>query len=116
MRNQNNYYARLNGKTVEIIDGSIPEALAEWSEQFEKGDARRVGSDIVNGITVSTVFLGINYGWGDKALWFETMVFGGDSMVDEYCERYTTYDEALAGHTRVVEKLRKGEPLEEPAT
>lgn len=52
--------------------------------------------------TVSTVWLGLDHGWGDgKPLIFETMVFGG-SMADELCQRYSTEAEAEAGHREVV--------------
>ena len=46
---------------------------------------------------VSTVFLAVNHQWGDgpPILW-ETMIFGGEH--DGYQERYTSREEALAGH------------------
>lgn len=54
---------------------------------------------------VSTVFLGLDHGFGGPPIVFETMVFtdgkGGDM------ERYSTYDEAMAGHKVMVEKVRK---------
>lgn len=65
---------------------------------------RRVGSDLVRGqYWVSTVFLGIEHGWGSASHWFETMVFHRDSMRGEYYQnRYETYDEALLGHKQAL--------------
>ncbi len=54
-------------------------------------------------VRVSTVFLGINHGYGEKPLYFETMVFGGVS--DSLCVRAPTYDDALANHEHVLNKV-----------
>jgi hypothetical protein len=55
---------------------------------------------------VSTVFLGLDHQYGEgPPLVFETMVFlskGNLSEID--ADRYTTRDEALAGHKRFVEQ------------
>jgi|SRR5215831_2419481 len=53
-------------------------------------------------ILVSTVFLGFDYGWGvgPPVLW-ETMIFGGPH--DQRQWRYTSRDEAEAGHTRACQ-------------
>lgn len=53
--------------------------------------------------TVSTVWLGLdhNYYSGGAPLIFETMAFG-DSMAEELCCRYSSEDEATAGHAEVV--------------
>jgi hypothetical protein len=61
-----------------------------------------VGSD-----EVSTVYLGNDHGFGlngdnGPILW-ETMVFPACDV----CERYRTYDEAIAGHRRIVESMRE---------
>jgi hypothetical protein len=66
-------------------------------------DSRRVAYDKVGEAGVSTVFLGLDHnlwGGGDPLLW-ETMIFGGDH--DQYCERYSTYDDAVAGHAKAVQ-------------
>jgi hypothetical protein len=44
-------------------------------------------------IWVSTVFLGVDHGYGDVPLWFETMVFKEDCADKQ--KRYETWD--LAG-------------------
>jgi hypothetical protein len=51
---------------------------------------------------VSTVWLGINYQWmpDRPPLIFETMIFGGP--LDQECWRYSTEEQALAGHEEIV--------------
>ena len=98
----NRYYWILDdqGNPVEVRD------LEVWAKWFEKTD-RHLGSDKIGGIHVSTVFLGLDHGFSldEKAppvLW-ETMIFGGEH--DGYQERYSSKEEALAGHTRAVEMV-----------
>lgn len=56
---------------------------------------------------VSTVWLGMDHGFGTRLLIFETMVFNNETdESDLACERYTTEEEALAGHERMVEEVR----------
>lgn len=56
---------------------------------------------------VSTVWLGIDHGWGGESpIIFETMIFGGP--FDEYQRRYHTEAEAIDGHWRVVVLARLG--------
>ena len=65
---------------------------------------------IPNGKWVSTVWLGLDQRLGfevesDKPIIFETMVFpkkGDFSDLD--CERYSTEEEAIAGHKEMVKK------------
>lgn len=77
--------------------------LMEWARWFEKGDeARRVAHDVVNGVSVSTVFLGLDHQYGGgPPLLFETMEFGQQDM-----ERYSTWEEAEAGHRAMVERVK----------
>lgn len=88
-----------------ILVGKIPvecnDTLA-WSKCFEINEARRVASTEKDGITVSTVFLGVDHNWGEgPPVLFETMIFGGPE--NEYQERYCTWEEAEEGHKRAVE-------------
>jgi hypothetical protein len=55
-------------------------------------------------VEVSTVFLGIdhNLDYGSPIL-FETLVFGSD--MDGRCQRYATWDEAEAGHRKILEEV-----------
>lgn len=75
---------------------------------------KRVAEDTLpDGRWISTVWLGIDHQYGDGApLIFETMVFPSKSnLLDEYCERYSTEEEALAGHAHVLERLRLGKEI-----
>lgn len=91
-----------------VLDGHTPRLepdLMKWGAEFRKD--RHVGRTDVGEATVSTVFLGIDHNWGDgPPVLFETMVFGGDH--DQWTDRYRTWDEAEAGHARVVAALREG--------
>ena len=79
--------------------------LITWAQMFESSEARRVARDSIDGVDVSTVFLGLDHSFGNgPALWFETMVFGGP--LDQEMERYTTWAEAVAGHEDMVERVR----------
>lgn len=76
--------------------------IKEWSEYLQSSN-NRVANDLVGSYRVSTVFLGVDHAFGDgPPLVFETMIFPEDSYKDLYCERYSTYEEAVAGHKRVV--------------
>lgn len=101
-----------------ILDGHTPikatyEQFCAWfaqrSSQAEQqwGDVSwRVALTTVNGITVSTVFLGIDHAYsGGPPVLFETMVFGGP--LAEQCERYSTWDEAAAGHEAMVQRVKE---------
>mgnify|MGYP001565845038 CR=1 FL=1 len=82
--------------------------LMTWANQFEHGN--KVANDVIKGKHVSTIWLGLDHNWwGGRPLVFETMVFdeikGGN---DIYMERYTTWDEAIAGHQKAIEWVRDG--------
>jgi hypothetical protein len=62
-------------------------------------------------VRVLTIFLGLDYQFGDgPPLLFETMIFGGEHNEDQW--RYSTWDEAEAGHDAAVAKVGKGETNE----
>ena len=88
-----------------ILDGREPVAtdMMTWARFFEDKDSRVVAQDdLGGGISVSTVFLGMDHQWGDgPPLIFETMIFGG--VHDQYQDRYSTWNEAEEGHKRAVE-------------
>ncbi|MFN6572403.1 hypothetical protein [Dendronalium sp. ChiSLP03b] len=93
-----------------LDDGHDPIAVSayEWSQWFENIEHRRVAEDYLfdSKIRVSTVFLGLNHQhWLDgPPLFFETMVFGGET--DMLQTRYSTWDDAVAGHQAVVELVK----------
>lgn len=81
---------------------TVPMTGDEFATAFS-GD-RKVGLDIIDGVRVSTVFLALDHGYGDEPpLLFETMIFGGEH--DDYQERYSTWEEAEAGHKRAVKMV-----------
>ena len=89
----------------------VPCDLETWGEWFSAHD-RCVKLSIQDDTRVSTVFLGIDHGFGETPLWFETMVFmGPDDWLDRDTERYTTWDEAVEGHGRMVAKVFKPTPI-----
>jgi hypothetical protein len=84
--------------------------LMEWSTQF-KSTNRKIADDKINGYHISTVWLGYDHNWlGDgPPLLFETMVFKDDgSMQEIYCDRYSTWEEAEAGHKKAIEWVNNG--------
>jgi hypothetical protein len=91
----------LNGREV------VPADLITWATWLESvGEGRVVARDLVGDIVISTVFIGLDHRFGDgPPLIFETMVLGG--VLDQEMERYSTYDEAEAGHQSMVERVRK---------
>lgn len=81
--------------------------IAEWTKYFESAD-RHVAVDMVGPWKVSTVFLGVDYGFAQgEPILFETMVFDPDGN-DIFCARYTTYGEAWNGHQDTLEKVQTG--------
>ena len=92
--------AILKDKKVVIV-----EDLTKWALGFNE-TTRRVGFNEMNGVNVSTVFLGLDHGWDDKkSLWFETMIFGG--VVDGYQWGYETWEEAMKGHEEAVKFCKR---------
>ena len=70
---------------------------------------KHVGDDTVDGQRVSTVFLSLDHNWdfdSNIPILFETMIFGGEYSEEMW--RYSTYQEALDGHTRIVNCLKEG--------
>jgi len=105
-----NYYYYLNlDKSVRLC------TLEEWGLQLEemrRNDSKHVSDTEVNGKRVSTVWIGINHNFlgNGKPLIFETMIFDNDnnSCYEIYCDRYSTWDEALAGHEKAVQWVLDG--------
>lgn len=69
----------------------------------------RVALDEIGFYVVSTVWLGIDHAFTGPPLIFETMVFLSGTVVDTYCHRYTTEEQARAGHEAVCAEIRVGE-------
>ena len=90
-------YYTLNGHEA------VPCDLETYCKLYDDPKNKRVALTHINDETkVSTVFLGLNHNYGDgPPMIFETMIFGSEH--DEYQERYSTWDEAVAGHEKAVE-------------
>lgn len=104
---------------------AVPEpdllAWGAWLGEASRSGGRHLGNDTVNGLRVSTVFLGMCHNHARyrepnmaPTLW-ETMVFderGGEteSPWHHYQDRYDSREAALAGHAEVVRRLREGLP------
>jgi len=92
-----------------LLDGKTPVACSdvlEWAAAFDISN-RRVALDDIDGIEISTVFLGLdhNYQLQGPPILFETMVFD-DSEHGGSMRRYATWDEAETGHRWVVNETR----------
>jgi hypothetical protein len=81
----------------------VPVECLEWAKWFEGNERRVAYTDLGNAAYVSTVFLGLNHSFTDDGppLIFESMSFEGDQ------ERYSTWEEAEAGHKRMVRRVRR---------
>ena len=80
--------------------------LTEWGTWMQDTERRRVALWQQGDVRVSTVFLGLDHQFaqGDPLL-FETMVFGGPHDGEQ--DRYSTWDEAQAGHDATVARVRE---------
>lgn len=79
--------------------------VIEWARWFERAD-RTVRRDTIDGVTVSTVFLGIDHSFGGGAhILYETMIFGGPH--DGKMWRYSTRHQSIEGHKRALELVKK---------
>ena len=81
-----------------------------WPNRSPDDDPWRVArTDFPGGRELSTVFLGIDHnliGEGPPVL-FETMLFGSTDGSEEQW-RWTTWDQAAAGHAAIVADLTDG--------
>ena len=81
--------------------------LLPWARWYETAD-RQLAETRIEQTRISTVFLGLDHSFGldgPPVLW-ETMVFGG-KLDEEQC-RYTSKDDALTGHARMVKRVKEG--------
>lgn len=89
-----------------------PISVDEYCRLTGDKEYRRVAFDrLPDGREVSTVWLGLDHGWGGtEPIIFETMIFGGSADFEgENQWRYRTEDEAKLGHATIVSALLKGE-------
>jgi hypothetical protein len=75
---------------------------------YKKPELKVTAVDLVDGVRVSTVFLGMDHGFrweakdspNYKPILWETMIFGG--KYNDYQERYTSHEDALKGHQKAI--------------
>jgi len=97
-----------------ILDGHDPVEepdVFKWCAWFERTD-RHVAKTRVNGVYISTIFLGLDHQFGNGApLLFETMTFAEDGAPIGFdqtiCERCSTWEQAEAQHERVCAMVRE---------
>jgi hypothetical protein len=90
------------------------DSVRVWAKLFEDPEYKIVKqTTLKNGKFVSTIWLGLNHGWGEgPPLVFETMVFPCKGVFGDLdCVRYSTEKEALAGHERMLRKWQGGKRL-----
>ena len=88
-------------------------SLEESYKIYEDANMKLVQQDRFedDDVFVSTVFLGLDHGWGDrnapnyKPILFETMIFGGKH--NDFQTRYHTYDEAKEGHQYALNLVKE---------
>lgn len=82
----------------------------EWIKATAEGDgyekANRVDSTYVNGVHISTMFLGVGYSLnGGLPPMFETMIFGWSGGF--YQKRCYTWEEAVEQHAEAVKTVNE---------
>jgi len=105
-----------------VLDGHEPRLETDWmawAMWFEKADRHVALTVLLDGSEVSTVFLGLDHGWGGGSpVLFETCVFlhedtepgstwpsGRLVPSSEVQRRYCTWAEAEIGHMELCEQL-----------
>lgn len=93
-----------------ILDGHEPrpvENFQDWAIWCGTND-RHVALTEIPGAAVSTIFLGLNHRFIDDGppLLFETMCFSDTGEPTGPQRRYSTWDEAEAGHAEICEEMR----------
>lgn len=108
MRERPHYFILEDKKIIPCND------VVKWAKGFQ--GPRHVDKTYLLGeknrlhILISTVFLGLNHNYGDgPPLVFETMIFGGKH--NQSCWRYSTWEDAEAGHREAVQLSKDTLPL-----
>ena len=100
------YIRKTFGRTdvvLEVPNRTTADLIA-WAKWFEEVENRRVSLDVVDGAEVSTVFLGLDHGWGaGPPVLYETMAFPFGYMVGRACTR----EDAEKMHAIGCEMMRR---------
>lgn len=99
-----------------------PKTMDEYNElMWGKDRANKVvAKDTHDNFYISTVFLGMDHGFGSPPQFFETMVFdqtgetsyNNNKLNEIFMDRYETWEQAEEGHRRILDKVKKGEQLD----
>jgi len=101
----NRYWYLVGHKAIPTND------VKKWEKSWHPVSKRVVAQEMVEGVYVSTVFLGIDHSFGgDVPLLFETMIFPHEEATNAYGEqwRWPTWDAAEAGHKAIVHAILNG--------
>ncbi len=87
-------------------------SMEEWTNAFE-GDRHIAKTELPNGVTISTVWLGLDHSFDEgPPLIFETMAFPPDKWRDLDSARYSTEEQAKAGHEAMCARWKDKTPQE----
>lgn len=75
--------------------------LFEWARLHEDDEYKRIAHTVVRGREVSTIWLGLDHGFGEIPIIFETVVFDGNRHTLDMA-RYPFESMARAGHAAFV--------------
>lgn len=83
-----------------------PITTRRWGQLHDDVDYVQIDDTHINGLQISTVWLGLDhaYGRGDPVI-FETMFFG--PLVNNVCVRYSTEAQARAGHEAAIRAIAR---------
>jgi hypothetical protein len=101
-------FTRLGIYVLDKNGQPVPERdVLKWGRWMETKE-RILWHDRVEGVLVSTIFLGVNHGWGKEGLiLWETMIFPVEGKwAEDYQRRYASRQAALKGHLKVLRILR----------
>ena len=89
------------------LNGHTPVKCKNEKEAGMYRNHFRVAKTTVGEIEISTVFLAVDHRLSKAGppILFETMVFGGE--LDQKQERYSTWEEAEAGHKAMVKQVKQ---------
>lgn len=98
-----------------ILNGRTPvpaDSMREFAEFMNDPTKRRVLETRIQDVKVSTIFLGLDHGFGGTPQLFESMVFderrkptGG--RLSGNCRRYATWNDAEWGHRELVDQVKR---------
>ena len=93
--------------TYYILKGHNAVPVNDAPHPWPSHETRSVAQTYMeNDVHISAVFLVIDHAWDGPPDLFETMIFGGPHSDTQW--RYHTWDEAAAGHARIVAALEAG--------